>query len=391
MKKISTLILFIIILTSAFAGCSGDSRDADQNPKTEPVKEITKIDFAESHIALKVGEEKDLLVNHSPADLPKPSLLWESSNETVATVSNGKVYAKAEGETVIKAKISNKEISAEIKISVSNIQPTEVKLNLYEKTLEIQESLQLIATVLPTNSTIQKITWSSSDPSVATVDNNGKISALSKGKVQISASTANDIKAMCDITVIGKQVKSVSISPSKVTLLSGDDFRFTTSVFPSDAENTSLSMYALNEQVVKVKLGGVITAIGSPDQSTSVYVHSAQNPMIASSAVVEIKGIDYFISNSFQFTGGAATWTSSGFTGTVSFAVKNKSTKPINIIGKIITDSSNNVLYGTYESYILNAGKEYLFTYSLVNAKKPKFTVHYEYQNKEYTTSAILQ
>ena len=79
--------------------------------------------------------------------------------------------------------------------------PTKVTLNKTSATLVVGKTLTLKATLTPAKATT-KLTWSSSDTKVATVDKNGKVKAVKKGTATITVKTSNNKKATCKITVI---------------------------------------------------------------------------------------------------------------------------------------------------------------------------------------------
>ena len=80
---------------------------------------------------------------------------------------------------------------------------TSVTLNHSEVTMKAGESLQLVATINPSNATFQALTWKSSATSVATVDANGVVTAVATGTATITVTAANGVKATCVVTVKG--------------------------------------------------------------------------------------------------------------------------------------------------------------------------------------------
>ena len=80
---------------------------------------------------------------------------------------------------------------------------TSVTLNHSEVTMKAGESLQLVATINPSDATFQTLTWKSDATSVATVDANGEITANGVGTATITVAAANGVKATCVVTVTG--------------------------------------------------------------------------------------------------------------------------------------------------------------------------------------------
>ena len=124
---------------------------------------------------------------------------WSSSNKKVATVDkNGVVTAVKKGTVTITAKTSGGK-KATCKVTVK-VPATKVKLNKTKATVAKGRTLTLKATMTPSSST-DKLTWTSSNKKVATVDKNGKVKALKKGTATITVKTASGKKATCKITV----------------------------------------------------------------------------------------------------------------------------------------------------------------------------------------------
>ena len=76
-----------------------------------------------------------------------------------------------------------------------------IELSESEKKLNVGKSFTITATVKPDNAWNRTVTWSSSDPSIATVDENGTVTAIAKGEAIITAESADGVKAECKVTV----------------------------------------------------------------------------------------------------------------------------------------------------------------------------------------------
>ena len=156
--------------------------DDDEIPDSSDGEDVvvTSIKLNVNALTLEVGESYTLTATVLPGNATDKSVTWSSSNTAVATVSGGKVTAKAEGAATITAAATNgkmaictvtiKEPAPEI------IEVTSISLNQTSLTLEVGENYTLTATVLPANATDKSVTWSSSELSVATVKN-GKVTA----------------------------------------------------------------------------------------------------------------------------------------------------------------------------------------------------------------------
>ena len=127
---------------------------------------------------------------------------WKSTDETIVTVNeNGLVTAVAPGQANIEANVEGIEYTAVCAINV-NVPVTGISLTTSEKSIGIGKTFQLIATVAPENASNKKVTWTSNNETVATIDEAGLITALALGQSTITATTEDgSFTATCDITV----------------------------------------------------------------------------------------------------------------------------------------------------------------------------------------------
>ena len=146
-----------------------------------------------------VGKTVQLKVKLSPANATEKPV-WTSGKPKVATVSpDGKVTPKKKGETKIIARIANgKKVTWKIK--VKELKAKKISLNKKKVTLHAGGTLQLKTKLKPKGSTA-KIKWKSSKKKVASVSQNGTVTARKKGKAVITAQLPNGKKAKCKITV----------------------------------------------------------------------------------------------------------------------------------------------------------------------------------------------
>ncbi len=138
-----------------------------------------------------------------------------------------------------------------------------VALNATEVTLAPGGSAVLVATLLPENAKATKLIWTSSDESIAVVDENGNVKAIKEGTVTITVTTEDgNFVATCTITVTNQivQVEGVSISgPQEVTI--GNSINLTAVVTPDNATNKGVTWSSSNKNVAKVDQNGKVTGL----------------------------------------------------------------------------------------------------------------------------------
>lgn len=136
-----------------------------------------------------------------PEDATDKTLSWSSSDETIATVTDGLVTPISLGCVTITA--TSGEVQAECEVTVVEPEPIEVtEIVLSPVSLEIKagsEPVTLEATIYPEDATDKTITWSSSDENIVTVSE-GQVTPLSMGNATITAASG-DVTATCEVTV----------------------------------------------------------------------------------------------------------------------------------------------------------------------------------------------
>ena len=227
-------------------------------PATVPVQSV---ELNQTTLELIAGKEATLTATVKPDDATNKTVTWSSNNETVATVdNNGKVTAKAAGEAIITAKVGDKQATCNVKVTAADVAVESVTLNQSSLELVAGKEATLTATVKPDNATNRTVAWESNATNVATVDNNGKVTAKAEGTAIITAK-AGDKTATCTVTVTKADVKVTQITISgKNTLNVNDVATLTADVQPGDATNKTVVWTSENPDVVKVE-NGKVTAL----------------------------------------------------------------------------------------------------------------------------------
>ena len=137
-----------------------------------------------------------------------------------------------------------------------------IKLSASSLELTVGDQKSLNATVSPSNATNKKITWASSRPNVASVTIDGIVEGISAGSAVITATSANGIKANCDIVVKEKvtPVTSLTLDRTTLTMTEGDTQTLTATVKPDDATDKTVTWTSSNTSVATVD-GGKVTAV----------------------------------------------------------------------------------------------------------------------------------
>ena len=228
---------------------------------------VTGVSLNKSSLSLVVGSSETLVATVLPAEATNKAVTWSSSTPTVAEVDdNGKVTAKKAGSATITVttKDGGHTASCDVTVTTAAVAVTGISVVPATLTLTEGESETLTATVLPSNATNKDVTWSSSSAAVATVDANGKVTAVKAGSATITATTVDGGKtATCSVTVKAGTVAvtGVTVSPTSLTLTEGETSTLTATVSPSNASNKTVKWESSKTSVATVDANGKVTAV----------------------------------------------------------------------------------------------------------------------------------
>ncbi len=229
---------------------------------------VAEIILSKNILDLKSGETAVLTATIAPETATNKILNWESSNPAVATVDNtGKVTAVVAGSAVITCSAtdgSGAKATCKVTVTKSEVKVTEITLNKTNASIEKGKTLQLKATVTPTNATDKGVTWKSSNTKIATVSSTGKVTAKTVGTVTITC-TAKDgsgTKATCRITVKNPVIKvtKITLNKTKATLVKGESMSLKATVTPTNTTNKGVTWKSSNTRIATVSSTGKVTA-----------------------------------------------------------------------------------------------------------------------------------
>ncbi|KXX69651.1 Ig-like domain-containing protein [Flammeovirga sp. SJP92] len=218
-------------------------------------------------------------------------IIWSSSDESVVRVdNNGLVTAIGAGSAEVVASSSESELTAKIVITVNAPAPTpcvvtNVTITDADQTLDVDGTFTVNATIDYTGDCTGEITWSSSDESVVTVDNNGLVTAIGSGTAEVTASSSEGDFSDKIVFTVNQLVEEVSVTgvtlpESTVNLIVDGTHQLTATITPENATNLNHTWTTSDDKVVKVDELGMITAV-SPGTAT-ITVSTADGGFTAS-------------------------------------------------------------------------------------------------------------
>ena len=178
----------------------------------------------------------------------------------MACVENGVVTALKPGYATIKAVAGEKYASVTVAVKAKYVPAESVTLNKTELILGEGASERLIASVYPENATDKKVSWSSANPLIATVED-GVVRARAVGETQITASVGGKTATVTvKVTEIFVEVASVSLNKTVLELTEGDSETLIATVLPQNATDKTISWITSDSSVAAVE-NGVVTAL----------------------------------------------------------------------------------------------------------------------------------
>lgn len=169
--------------------------------KVNPLK-VTGVKLNHSAYGMLVGSKVTLVPTIYPAKATNKAVTWTSSDTSVATVTqSGVVTAKSNGSAIIYCKTKDGGFTAYCKVTVAAVNVLGVMLDKPSISGMVGTVHYLTATVVPENATDKRVKWSTSDPSIARVDSNGKVTLVGKGTCFVRAdSVAGNYGESCKVT-----------------------------------------------------------------------------------------------------------------------------------------------------------------------------------------------
>ena len=249
--------------TATITAKAGDKTATCSVTVKKSVVAVSSITLDKSSLELTEGETATLVATVKPDNATDKTVTWTSDKASVATVdASGKVTAKAEGTATITAKASDKTATCTVTVKKIVVAVESITLDITSLILNEGETITLTATVKPDNASDKTVTWSSSNPTKATVDQSGKITAIAEGTVNITAK-AGDKTATCTVTVmkVNIPVESLTLDKYYLELIEGETATITATVKPDNATNKTVTWSSSNPTIAAVDQNGTVTAV----------------------------------------------------------------------------------------------------------------------------------
>ncbi len=250
-------------------------------------KPVGSVEINGGDIVLNKGDETVINVIVKPEDATVKEIIFESSDETVIKVDeNGNVTAVGEGTATVTVTSKDDEtkkdsITVTVKIPVTDITVDKDSLTLNKNTTQ-----KINAVIVPEDATNKKIIYTSSDESIAVVDEDGNITAVGEGKATITVKAEDDFSVYETVEVTVKVPVTTVTATDDFTLNIGEEKNVEASV-NADATNKELIYESDNPGVIKVDSNGNVSAVG--EGTATITVTSKDDPSKKTQVNVTVK------------------------------------------------------------------------------------------------------
>lgn len=272
------------------------------------INAVMGITISDNSIMLYPNKTKQLKASVTPADADNQSIVWESSDDDVATVSaTGLVTSVAPGTATITAKSVDGEYTATCTVTVGK-HVSSVILSDTELTMAAGTTETLYATVMPLSAFYKNVTWVSTNPKVATVDEDGNVKALKAGTTTVIAYCEDgDVTASCVVTVTNSAT-GIEISASEIYIARNSQKQLSATVMPDTAENKNITWESKYPEIATVDSNGLVTAKMA---GTTIVVATSADGEFKAYCSVKVVGVDAVSTASIDYATGIITGLSS--------------------------------------------------------------------------------
>ncbi len=166
------------------------------------------------------------------------------------------------------------------------VQIENIELSIDNTTINKGDTKKLNVKITPEEAKGLEVAYTSSNPNVVTVDNNGNIKGISSGEAVITVKAKNsNAQAQINIKVYSK-VTGIVVDENDVSIQIGDSFKLKAEVEPDDADNKEISYISENTDIAIVEEDGTI--IGKKEGKTKIIISSKENPSIYKECVITV-------------------------------------------------------------------------------------------------------
>ena len=238
-------------------------------------------------IVIPAGKKAELQAVCTPEDASSKKISYTTTDIGIAKITSERwlnTVEKGECDLIV-ASAQNPEIREVFHVVV--IDPVKkIQIEAPDKTVYVGESMGLDAKCTPDSASIQKVTWRSRQPSIATVDENGVVTGVKKGQATIEAAATDGSGIVGTFTIkVSQDVKEITLKLTEATVAVKKKVQLGATILPKEADNRVLKWTSSDESIATVQYGEVT---GKKAGACVITCTSVSNPSVSASAVVQV-------------------------------------------------------------------------------------------------------
>lgn len=280
-----------------------DNEAVSASAEVEVRVPVQSVQINEKNVSIVVGGKEEasriqLTTAIKPADAFFQTGTWTSSNENVAMVdSNGVVTGISAGNANITFTSDDPNGQKKAQTAVKVGQAVEsITITSEGTNVPTGKTVALKAAVEPASATNKKVTWTSSNEDIASVNNGGQVKGIKPGQATITATAADGsgVIATMNVSVVSP-VKKLTLSAKKVPLAPGYDWQLTAEIVPEDATIKDVTWTSTDENVATVDQNGLVHGVAKG--SATINVVATDGSGSKASVTVTVKEYDYVLAS----------------------------------------------------------------------------------------------
>lgn len=257
------------------------------------------ISLNKDSVSLTIGDIDTLTYFILPENTTYKDVTWSSTNPDVVSVVDGYLECKGVGSAEVIVSIKDSNTSDKCIVNVEPIYTESIILNSSSITLKVGEETNCSYDILPTDATYQDVTWLSLDESIASVSQDGTISAIGVGKTDIIVSVTNTDKSdTCTVTVNPINLSGIQLNLSDIDIIKGKNSTLSITFTPNNATDKTVIWSSDDESIATVTSNGIVNGIS--EGTTTINVTSNDGGFKASCnvTILPIPVSDVYLSSS---------------------------------------------------------------------------------------------
>ena len=257
--------------------------------------DVTEIRLDKEKVTMSVGSTCRLTATVLPENATDKTLVWKSDDESVAIVDkDGLVIAVKGGfETIISAATPKGDVKAICKVTVEKevVPVSGITIEKESLKMKVGETYHLTAKVSPEDATDKSVVWKSEDESIATVDQEGLVTAVKGGSKTMITATSGDFSASCAVTIEEEviPVKGITLDKEIIEMAVGSSYRLNATITPSDATDKTIIWESSDETIAMVSSSGLVGALKEGDVTITAYSLDRKKSAICDVFIKDVK------------------------------------------------------------------------------------------------------